>query len=301
LFPIISDPIVSIVIPVYNGADFLREAIESALNQTYARIEVIVVNDGSTDRGMTERIAASYGNRIRYVTRPNGGVAAALNTGIRIMAGDFFSWLSHDDIYYSRKVETQLASMALESVPCAMLYSDFDIIDAHSRRTGTCKIPAVLAADPLLAILSTIVHGCSTLISREILDSVGLFDERLRATQDNDMWLRIHRRGFPIRHIPEVLIGSRKHAGQGNRKLSAVSRGETAGFYREVARSFEQTPIQARAILESIIQSGIRVPFSFLWSLWTANPEAPPSGWLQYLIRRVLASFRCRIGGKVNK
>jgi glycosyltransferase involved in cell wall biosynthesis len=84
---------VSIVIPVYNGADFLREAIESALNQTYARIEVIVVNDGSTDGGKTEQIAASYGSRLRYVSRPNGGVAAALNTGVGVMAGDFLSWL----------------------------------------------------------------------------------------------------------------------------------------------------------------------------------------------------------------
>lgn len=298
--PILSDPMVSIVIPVYNGADFLREAIESALNQTYARIEVIVVNDGSTDGGKTEQIAASYGSRIRYVNRPNGGVAAALNTGIQVMAGDFFSWLSHDDLYYPRKVEAQVAFLNHESVPCAMLYSDFDIIDADSQRTGTCKIPAVLAADPLLAILSTIVHGCSTLIARAIFRSVGLFDERLRTTQDNDMWLRIHRHGFPILHIPEVLIGSRQHAGQGNRKLSEVSRRERAAFYRGAALAFGETPGQARAILEAVTRSGIRVPFSFLWSLWAANPGAPSSGWLRYLIRRVMVSFRYRIGGDVN-
>jgi GT2 family glycosyltransferase len=181
-----------------------------------------------------------------------------------------------------------------------MLYSDFDIIDADSQRTGTCRIPASLAADPLLAILSTIVHGCSTLVSREVFSSVGLFDERLRTTQDNDMWLRIHRHGFPIKHVPEVLIGSRQHAGQGNRKLSQVGRRERETFYRGAVQTFKETPAQAGAVLKSVIRSGIRVPFSFLLSLWAANPGTPPSGWSEYLFRRVLVSFRHRFGGKAD-
>ncbi|MBO5570669.1 MAG: glycosyltransferase, partial [Clostridia bacterium] len=75
-------PKVSIVIPVYNGANFLREAIDSALGQTYPNIEILVVNDGSDDGGETESIALSYGNQIRYFRKENGGVATALNFGI---------------------------------------------------------------------------------------------------------------------------------------------------------------------------------------------------------------------------
>lgn len=97
-------PKVSIVIPVYNGANYLREAIESALDQTYPNIEVIVVNDGSSDDGATEQVAFSFGNRIRYFSKENGGVASALNAGIRLMSGEYLSWLSHDDVYYSCKV-----------------------------------------------------------------------------------------------------------------------------------------------------------------------------------------------------
>ena len=92
-------PLVSIVIPVYNGASYLREAIDSALAQTYSDVEVIVVNDGSTDGGKTRDIASSFGDRIRYIEKVNGGVATALNLGIREMCGKFFSWLSHDDVY----------------------------------------------------------------------------------------------------------------------------------------------------------------------------------------------------------
>ena len=79
-------PLVSIVIPVYNGANYMREAIDSALAQTYKNIEVIVVNDGSTDN--TDEIAKSYGDKIRYFKKENGGVATALNLGIREMRGE---------------------------------------------------------------------------------------------------------------------------------------------------------------------------------------------------------------------
>src|SRR5262245_7173783 len=104
-------PLVSIVIPVYNGSPYLREAINSALAQTYPNLEVIVVNDGSTDDGETARIACSYGKRIRYFAQDNGGVASALNRGLEKMQGEFFSWLSHDDMYTPDKIEKQVAAV----------------------------------------------------------------------------------------------------------------------------------------------------------------------------------------------
>src|SRR5579862_6874144 len=98
-------PLVSIVIPVYNGANYLRAAINSALAQTYKNIEVIVVNDGSRDDGQTDAIAKEYGDRVRYFSKENGGCGSALNFGIANMRGDYFSWLSHDDTYLPRKIE----------------------------------------------------------------------------------------------------------------------------------------------------------------------------------------------------
>ena len=102
------NPKVSILIPAYNGANYMREAIDSALAQTYKNSEVILVNDGSKDNGDTEAIARSYGDKIRYFHKENGGVASALNLGIRKMTGEYFSWLSHDDVYYPHKIETQI-------------------------------------------------------------------------------------------------------------------------------------------------------------------------------------------------
>src|SRR6185436_20245230 len=105
-------PKVSIVIPVYNGSNYLRTAVESALAQTYSNIEIIVVNDGSTDDGDTEAIALSYGGRIKYYCKPNGHVASALNFGIRHMSGEYFSWLSHDDLYKSDKIALQMRALS---------------------------------------------------------------------------------------------------------------------------------------------------------------------------------------------
>ncbi len=106
-----NSPLVSIIIPVYNGANYLSEAIDSALAQTYKNIEILVINDGSNDHGATEKIAKSYGDKIRYFSKENGGVATALNLGIKKMKGEYFSWLSHDDIYYPNKVAVQVEVM----------------------------------------------------------------------------------------------------------------------------------------------------------------------------------------------
>ena len=108
-------PLVSIVIPVYNGSNFLAQAIDSALAQSHKNLEIIVVNDGSCDDGATERIALGYGDKIRYFCKPNGGVSSALNFGIEKMKGEYFSWLSHDDLYAPDKVEREVE--ALRVVP----------------------------------------------------------------------------------------------------------------------------------------------------------------------------------------
>jgi hypothetical protein len=104
-------PKVSIIIPVYNGSNFLREAIDSALAQTYENIEILVINDGSKDNGKTEEIALSYGEKIHYFSKENGGVSSALNMAIKEMTGEYFSWLSHDDLYYEDKVKRQIETL----------------------------------------------------------------------------------------------------------------------------------------------------------------------------------------------
>lgn len=219
-------PLVSIVIPVYNGADYLRQAIESALAQTYPNVEVLVVNDGSTDGGATAAIARSCGGRIRYFEKANGGVASALNAGIREMRGEWFSWLSHDDLYAPRKVEAEVAR-ALQHPDPVVLFSDYEQVDSDGRllavqRVRTGALPfrfALVASDP--------VNGCTTLVPRACFDAVGVFDETLRTAQDYDMWFRLAKR-FRFVHLPEVLVKSRLHPRQGTRTIPT--------FFEEASR-----------------------------------------------------------------
>ena len=105
------NPKVSIVIPVYNGSNYLKDAIDSALSQTYNNLEIIVVNDGSNDEGKTKAIAESYGNKIIYLEKENGGASSALNLARKKMTGDYFSWLSHDDMYYPNKISRQVEEL----------------------------------------------------------------------------------------------------------------------------------------------------------------------------------------------
>lgn len=226
-----ANPLVSIVIPVYNGANYLREAIDSALAQTYPHVEVIVVNDGSTDGGRTADIALSFGNRIRYVEKTNGGVATALNLGIREMHGKFFSWLSHDDLYYPEKISRQVATLEAAEDDKTILYCNYDIIDHASRIVGRGAIDNFALNNPILAIVGTYVNGCAMLIPKAAFETAGLFNEALKNSQDNELWLRMAMKGYDLLYVPDILIKSRKHAEQGSVTRSATHALETRAFY----------------------------------------------------------------------
>lgn len=226
-----SNPEVSIIIPVYNGSNYLREAIDSALAQSYENIEVIVVNDGSDDNGATESVASSYGKRICYFAKENGGVASALNKGIREMRGKYFSWLSHDDLYLPNKVGVQIER--LKSVgPETVLYSDFDMIDKDSAFITRIELPHIEPWNFRASLVSDVnIHGCTLLIPRRCFDDVGLFDENLKTTQDYDMWFRMSAR-YDFVHMPEVLVHSRAHSMQGQVRLDALHKKESESLYR---------------------------------------------------------------------
>ena len=126
-------PKVSIVIPVFNGANYLTSAIESALEQTYEDKEIIVVDDGSVDDDATKEIAKSYGDKIRYYLKENGGTSSALNFGIKNMNGEYFSWLSHDDVYYPKKIEMQINSLINNVNPYSISGCSYEFINEESK------------------------------------------------------------------------------------------------------------------------------------------------------------------------
>lgn len=217
------NPKVSIIIPVYNGANFVAEAIESALAQTYDNIEVIVVNDGSRDEGATDRAVEPYLAKIRYFKKTNGGVSSALNEGIRQMTGDYFSWLSHDDLYTPGKILSQVQALEAAADDKILVKCSSDFIDASGQ---TIKRPNINSVEwpvnkPLglleivdVVFAGTAIGGCALLIPKKAFEEAGLFNEDYRYMQDMDMWYRIFFKGYKLLATPYKGVHSRVHSGQ---------------------------------------------------------------------------------------
>lgn len=216
-------PKVSIVIPVFNGSDYLAEAVKSALSQTYKNTEVIIVNDGSNDNGATERVALSFGSKVKYFWKENGGVATALNFAIQKMTGDYFSWLSHDDLYFCNKVETQVKALTQIHDKNVVLYSDFGVFNENPEKLSEVKLPNTPPENfrYFITVMNSL-HGCSLLIPRDAFKDCGVFNEGLRTTQDFDLWFRMAQK-YNFIHLPHVLVKARSHAEQGSIKMKATA------------------------------------------------------------------------------
>lgn len=213
----IASPKVSIIIPVYNGSNFLEEAIDSALAQTYENVEIVIVNDGSTDNNATEKIALSYQDKIRYFYKENGGVSSALNLGISRMTGEYFSWLSHDDVYKPDKLKRQIQFLRQQEQDGAILYGDYELINEKTKVLDEIilsnQYPVRQLNKSLFPVYRGLINGCTLLIPKAQFDRVGMFDESLRTTQDYDLWFRMFREA-PVKYCPGSLIQSRVHAHQ---------------------------------------------------------------------------------------
>ncbi len=237
-------PKVSIIMPVYNGANYMRQAIDSALAQTWPSTEVIVIDDGSTDGDETDRIARSYGDQIRHIKKPNGGVASALNAGLDAMTGDFFCWLSHDDLHVPNKTERQVARWTALGCPGdVVLYSDYTLIDAAGAHIADVVLDhKMLEEKPLYAVLRGSIHGCSVFVPRCLFDRAGRFDIGRPTTQDYDLWFRMTRHARFI-HMPELLVKSRWHDEQGSKKIDHTA--EANAFWSALLEQVPETEQEA--------------------------------------------------------
>ena len=229
------NPKISIVIPAYNASNYLAEAIDSALAQTYTNVEIIVVNDGSKDDGATRAIALSYGEKIRYFEKENGGSSSALNMGIANMTGEWFSWLSHDDLYIPEKLERQIAYINASGIPVSELpkhifFSASELIDANGKTIRHCnpnqarKLKEKLETFPHNGYLIAepteyLFHGCSCLVPKEVFSDVGAFDEKLRLLNDVDLWYRLYASNYKVHYLDEPLVKGRVHAKQVSKSI----------------------------------------------------------------------------------
>ncbi|MBZ0297735.1 MAG: glycosyltransferase [Anaerolineae bacterium] len=252
--------LVSIIIPTCNRAVLLRKAIESALAQTYHPLEVIVVDDGSTDN--TAEVVAEFREQIIYLHQPNTGVSVARNRGLRASKGEYIAFLDDDDLYLPQKIERQMTWMyahpQLGLVHCRYFLSNQS--GAIVERIGTLPTGQVL---PEL-FYNNFLWMSAPLIPRRVLEQIGGFDEELSAAADYDLWVRIAQAGYPFGCVQELLGVYRLQAGS---MVTNVIRTE-----REIISILD------RVFAEPQFQS-YKVQAYISWRLWLAHRHYAAKNW----------------------
>lgn len=204
-------PAVSVVIPAYNAARFLKDTIDTVLRQSFTDYEIIVVDDGSTDA--TASVARSFGERVRYFHQQNRGASAARNEGIRRATGKYIAFLDSDDLWTPEKLAAQVG--ILEKNPeIGLVYSDWSLTQdtGPARASFLETVPGVSGRVFDELIQRGFVLTSTVLVRRGCLDDVGLFDETLPVVEDYDLWLRIAYR-WKIVLIKDRLVTKRNWEG----------------------------------------------------------------------------------------
>lgn len=195
-------PLVSVILPTYNRDSMVRRAIDSILSQTYPHVELIVVDDGSTDN--TAALLDAYGERINVIRRANGGVSAARNSGIRSATGEYIALLDSDDYWLPEKLAEQTAFF--KSQPDALICQTEEIWIRNGKRVNPKKRHQKFSGMIFEKTLPLcLVSPSAVMMRRSLIDEVGLFDESLPACEDYDLWLRISWK-YPVYLIDTPLI-----------------------------------------------------------------------------------------------
>lgn len=203
--------LVSVIIPTYNRADLVREAIQSVLDQTYQNFEIIVVDDGSTDG--TEQVLAPYKDRIIYIYQENQGGAAARNTGIKVAKGEYIAFLDSDDLWFPQKLEKQVEILD-KNQDISVVYSNIIKIDENNKIIGRGSKDNRFLSGYIFREVLLRKAACAflqTLLVRKIcFEEIGYFDEKLKKAHDRDMILRLAQK-YKMYGIKEPLAKFRIH------------------------------------------------------------------------------------------
>lgn len=218
-------PLISCIVPVYNGEKYLGEAIESILKQSYRRVEIIVADDGSTDG--TASIAARYGEQVRYLRQANAGTAAARNLGVRVAKGEFFAFLDADDVWPSDKLDRQMARF--------QAHPELDFCIAHVQNFW---IPQLIEEEKQFRDhrIAKALPGYSTgtlLVRRDFFDAVGKFNTAIKHADDTEWFLRATEQGAVMELLPDVLLYRRLH----HTNLSRTKASNSRDQYLQVLKS----------------------------------------------------------------
>ena len=239
---------VSVVMPTYNRADFVREAIASVLRQDYPGIETIVVDDGSRDG--TRAVVSEFGPAVQYLWQENRGVSAARNRGVAASTGALVAFLDSDDLWLPHKVSAQVAYFRTHTAVQAC-HTD-EIWIRRGVRVNERHIHRKQGGWQFLASLPRcLISPSAVMLRRTLWDRLGGFDENLPACEDYDLWLRLTA-VVPVGFLPERLVIKRGgHADQLSRTTPALDRYRIRSLEKALTMSLPAA--HRRAVLEQLV------------------------------------------------
>lgn len=223
--------LVSVVIPVHQGERFLADAIDSALAQTYRPIEIIVVDDGSTDG--SGDVARRY-PEVRLLTQEQAGPSAARNAAFAVMSGEYVALLDADDIWNPDKLDLQVGH--LESNPGAAL------VLAHHEDLTVDDVAAPLIARNIERLGIDRVAPISVVARREVVEAIGGFDERLRTAEDTDWLIRAREAGLRMDILDRVVMRRRFHGGNLTYDTDAIRAATMRSLHHHIRRGRPAQP-----------------------------------------------------------
>jgi glycosyltransferase involved in cell wall biosynthesis len=225
-------PLVSTIIAVYNREAYLADAIKSVMNQTYRNIEIIVIDDGSTDN--SKDVALLFAPPVRYHHQPNGGIAAAWNQGVKLAKGDFFAFLDSDDLWTNAKIQQQMDIISENA--------EFDIVFGHVKQFYSPELSErerqkIWCPDDMIPGVSAV----TMLIRRKSFFRVGWFDSQWRRGIFTDWYLRASERGLVSHMLPQLVAQRRLH--QTNHGI--VNHDKSIDYVRMIRASLSRRRSQA--------------------------------------------------------
>ncbi len=266
--------LVSVVIPNYNYAHYLSETIDSVLSQTYPQVEIIVVDDGSTDG--SKEILAGYGGQIRTIFQQNLGVSAARNNGVSDSRGEFIAFLDADDYWLPTKIERQIERFSRDG-QLGLVHVGVDEVDAD----GNSMLERLegLEGDVSNELLQfkregVLGGGSGLMVPRKVFDDVGGFDLRLSTSADWDLIYQISNR-YPVGFVPEILLKYRVHNSNMHSNINVMEHDMSIAFKKALG---DQSTAQSRlcygilykTLAGSYFRAGnytafVRTAFQSLW------------------------------------
>lgn len=222
-----SSALVTVVIPIFNQAKFVVETVGSVLRQTHGHLQVVVVDDGSTD-GSSELLTAEFGDRIQLLRQRNGGPSVAINTGLAAANGSFIALLGGDDVCVENRIEAQLEIMRATSHD--MIFSKPFLIDGAGQPLDDAEFPVFFDERPAQPLLRTLLLegnflcAPSAFMRREAVARTGWFRPGLIQLQDYDYWLRAAAAGLSLAETGPRVVRYRRHSGNlSSRRASFAS------------------------------------------------------------------------------